>query len=346
VKASFLIIVLSTGGHWFGEQEAVVTVSWVTSAQMPAADLSWELTLGGVRLAADRVAVKAGDGGTTIRLRIPGARARTEMKWTYRLIDRNDGKELESASLPVYVYPADLTEHWVERVGRRTLVVCDVGEGGLPRLLAAAHVPHELVDDPSKLREQPDVVLVAPDILGQDALEQTALMALARGGASVMIFRQSRPENLVGFEVVHRPAPKRFESVVDHPLLADISVGEAPTWPELARADLRAIRLPAGTAALELAWWPTETRDTTRPVTVDALLIAQAVGKGRVVLCQIPLGDWLTDPRSQILLGNALDYLLAPVEPTPPRGRRSASTQSTVFPTSSRTILIPSGEKP
>ena len=43
----------------------------------------------------------------------------------------------------------------------------------------------------------------------------------------------------------------------------------------------------------------------------DAVLVIQSMGKGRVVLCDIPLGDWTTDPRSQIFMSNAIDYLLS-----------------------------------
>ncbi|MDB5323580.1 MAG: hypothetical protein JWN40_5211 [Phycisphaerales bacterium] len=346
MKAALLIFLFSSGGHWFADREGVVSVRWAANAPMPAADLAWELTLGAVRLAGDRVALQAGDRVTEIRVPCPGIRAHTSLNWTYRVIGRADGKELDSGTLPVYVYPTNLTEHWAERVGRRSVMVCDVGDG-LPKLLAAARVPHERVDDGSKLRgPQADVLLVGPDMLGRDPLEQTSFLALARGGASVMIFRQGRPESLAGFEVVHRAAPKRFEWLVDHPLLAETGVGAGPSLPELASADLMAVRLPAGAEALELGWWPTESRDPSRAVPIDALLVTQAVGKGRVVLCQIPLGDWQTDPRSQILLGNALDYLLTPVEPTPPRDRRGAATRPAPIPTSSRTILIPSGDKP
>jgi hypothetical protein len=346
VNATLLLILLSNGGHWFADRDGVVSLSWAANAPMPAADLAWELTLGEVRLAADRAAVNEGQRATEIRVRCPAVRARTAMKWSYRLIGRKDGKELEAGTLPVYLCPTNLTERWAAHVGKRTLVVCD-GPDGLPKLLTAAHVPHERADDPAKLRgPQPDVVLVGPNVLGRDPFEQAPLIALARAGASVMIFQQSRPESLAGFPLVRRAAPKRFEWLVDHPLLAGTGVGDTVTWPDAARDDLLAIRLPAGVAALELGWWPSETRDALRPLPVDAVLVTQSVGTGRLVLCQIPLGDWETDPRSQMLLGNALDYLLTPAEPTPPRSKTGADTRPSPTPTTARTILIPPGDRP
>ena len=313
---------------------------------MPAADLSWELTLAAVPLASGRVAVEAGDRVTEIRVRCPKVRVRNALSWRYRVVARLDGKELDAGALPVYAYPADLSDPWASRVGRRSVLVCDTVDG-LPRLLSSAHVPHERISDAAKLRGPvPDVVLIGPEMLGSEPLEQTSFLALAREGASVMIFRQSRAERLAGFDLVRRAAPKRFEWRVDHPVLAEAAVAERQMWPELGGADLTALRLPAGAAALELAWWPTEATDPSRAVPIDALLVTQAVGKGRVVLCQIPLGDWQTDPRSQIMLGGALDYLLTPVEPTPPRDQRAPTTRPSPSSTGLSKMQILVGEKP
>ena len=59
-----------------------------------------------------------------------------------------------------------------------------------------------------------------------------------------------------------------------------------------------------------------------KPAPIDALVLTKTLGKGRIVLCQVPLGPWESDPRSQLFLVDALDYLASPVVPTPPPSRR------------------------
>ena len=45
---------------------------------------------------------------------------------------------------------------------------------------------------------------------------------------------------------------------------------------------------------LEIAWWPREVPGT-EPVEMDALVFSKSIGAGRIVVCQLPLGDWRTD---------------------------------------------------
>jgi hypothetical protein len=56
--------------------------------------------------------------------------------------------------------------------------------------------------------------------------------------------------------------------------------------------------------------------DVATPVGIDSILLSKSVGRGRMVLCQLPLGKWQSDPRSQMFLRNAMDYLLTRPEPT------------------------------
>ncbi len=81
------------------------------------------------------------------------------------------------------------------------------------------------------------------------------------------------------------------------------------------------MQLPADEPALEIAWWPREVAGN-KPAPIDALVLTKTLGKGRIVLCQVPLGAWESDPRSQLFLVDALDYLASPVVPTPPPSRR------------------------
>ena len=64
------------------------------------------------------------------------------------------------------------------------------------------------------------------------------------------------------------------------------------------------MQLPADEPALEIAFWPREIPGK-EPVPIDALVVTKTLGKGRIVLCQVPLGPWQSDPRSQLFLVDA-----------------------------------------
>ena len=112
----------------------------------------------------------------------------------------------------------------------------------------------------------------------------------------------------------------------EHPLAAHFEL-IAPA----AELKVKALRLPVDEPALEIAFWPREVRSE-EPAPIDALLVSKTIGRGRVVLCQIPLGPWESDPRSQLFLADALDYLLSRPEPTPPPSRRTRPEKPAALP--------------
>ena len=164
---------------------------------------------------------------------------------------------------------------------------------------------------------QPDLLIVGTGQLGKEIEGQGKLLNLAAAGTSVLVLRQTQPATLAGYAVVQRILPPKLAWQADHPLARCLRLFETPA---LGR-DGWAIRLPADEPALEIGWWPGET-PTRKPVPIDALALVKALGKGRIVLCQVPLGPWETDPRSQLFLVEALDYLASPAAATPPPSRR------------------------
>ena len=122
---------------------------------------------------------------------------------------------------------------------------------------------------------------------------------------------------LLGYSLTLRQLPPKLEWREDHPLARLLRLLEKPESTSLAWA----IRVPASNPALEIAWWPPEVMGLD-PVTTDALVVTKAVEKGRIIMCQISLGPWKSDPRSQLFLADAIDYLVSPVVPTPPMGER------------------------
>ena len=340
---ALLIVMLMNQGYWFSDQEATIAIRWAARGELPGADLAWDLMLGPVSVAKGQEALKPDNGPTTITVKAPSVRVRSELRWTYRLIQRDGGKELERGDIPVYVFPRNLTESWPRVIGEKTLIVWDAPEG-LPKLLKAAQVPHTAVADGADLAlRQSDIALVGADQLGDSPFAQSPLIGQAEAGCSVMVFAQTRPDRLGGYALAERAVSGPLKWKLDHPLLAGLDIPDLQSW--LATPDLRprAIQLPVDEPALEVAWWPRETPGEA-PAPIDALLVVKSIGAGRIVLCQIPLGAWDQDPRSQLFLTNALNYLLTRPQPTLPPSQRQGPKEPE--PIKVPTIEISPGGKP
>lgn len=318
--ATLVMVLLANHGYWFGGREQNMTVRWAARGELPGVDLSWQLLLDGARFAHGVVSLKANDEQATIRIAAPAVRVRTTFRWIYRIQDPATGKQLETAEIPIHVYPDTLLEGVGDRIGNKSLYVWDSPEQ-LPGLLARAKVPFSRIDDSAKLQvPRPDLLLVGRDMIDSGTFAQEGLIEQSRSGCGVMIFAQSRPHRLVSYPLVRRPAPAKLQWRKDHPLLADLTTQDLES--ELQDAtDALAVRLPQDEPALEIAWWPDELA-MLPAAPIDALLLSKTTGKGRLVLCQIPFGNWDNDPRSQILLRNSIDYLLTRARSTPPPGQR------------------------
>jgi hypothetical protein len=189
---------------------------------------------------------------------------------------------------------------------------------------------------------RPDVLLVGLSMIGDSPFDQAPLAGLAESGTSVMIFRQSRPALLVGYPLAERDWIGRLSWLRDHPLLNGFEARDLDSWTSSERT-MRVIRLPADEPALEIGFYPPEVAGK-RPPPLDALLLSKSVGKGRLVLCQIPLREWANDPRSQMLLRNSIDYLLTRPQPTP-RPSERPTTRPTP-PMEIPTITLSPGDTP
>lgn len=341
---SLLIVLLSNAGFWFGGQEGVVTLQPSLKGQAPvAADVGWDLMLGGVRLGSGTAELKPGDAerGTEIRIRPPVVRARTSMRWVYRVTAKDGGAELARGDVPVEVFPENLLDGVARRLtdAKTELVVWDSADG-LPALLARAKVPHARVDGPGQLQvRRASAVLVGADVLGESPFAQSPVLRQATAGATVFVFAQDKPSRLMGYELTPRKRDGRVKWRVEHPLVRDFTERDlAALWP----AEARALRLPADEAALEVAWWQPEVKAKAEAAPIDALVVVKKVGEGRVVLCQLPLGDLQRDPRSQLLVANAIDFMLTRAAPTPAPSERDEQRPAERVPVP--TITIPSGD--
>ena len=316
---TLVLLAFSGDGYWISGHTGTVEVRWNVKAPASQGDsiLAWEIRCSGARLAAGRTRLVGDRKPTEIRVQAPPVRAITTADFVYRIELAADHKLLTEGKRSVHLYPDGLLSTVASRMNGKRLLVWDRPEA-LPSFLTKAKIKHTVVRSTADLQfTSPDIVLVGGDQLGQNVSEQSNLLNLAAAGVNVMIFRQTQSPALASYTVTRRAPPVRLAWLEDHPLARERAVLD----PAGKLADLWAIRLPADEPALEIAWWPPETVGK-GPVPMDALVIAKAIGRGRLVLCQLPLSPWHSDPRSQLFLATALDYLLSPAQPTPPPSQR------------------------
>ena len=189
------------------------------------------------------------------------------------------------------------------------------------------------------------MLIVGADQIADQPFAQSTMLHYVENGTAVLVLRQTRLHALAGYPVVQRQTsriPTAKESISSPPTgapptsAAALSVsasGSNLVWrehepllqnlltrPVPAGENEFAIRLPPDEPALEMVYWPSEA-PAEKPVAIDALLVAKSLSRGKLLLCQVPLGSWKTDPIAQLFLSDAIDYLKAPVEPTLPPSR-------------------------
>jgi hypothetical protein len=343
MKQTLLIILLTHHGYWLGGHAATVSVQWAIDRQMPASNLQWELMFGKIRLAGGQINMPGGAAPAVVKLNIPPVRVRTQLRWVYRVTAHDGGQELDSGQQVIHAFPPIPWEDARPRLEGKKLFVVDVPTG-LPALLKKAQIEATRIDDPSQLQGvRADVILVGAEQLSDSPFAQSALLAQAKAGAQVLILRQTRPAKLCGYPLARRPVPPKLLWREEHPLFASLDEDDLQSWLDEDAGDLRALLMPVDAPVLDLASWPRETAGS-EPVPTDVLLAVQAVGTGRIVMCQLPLGSWEDDPRSQLFLMNSLNYLLTRPEPTPPPSQPAPEQPARAAP--EHTIKVPSGAFP
>jgi hypothetical protein len=342
MKTTLLIILLTHQGYWLGGHDEAISVQWAVDQKIPPANLQWEVMFDHVRLAGDQIKMPGHDSAV-IKLQIPPVRVRTQMQWVYRVTAVDGGQELASGQQLLNVFPPISLDSTAPRMLAKKIFVADDPDG-LPSVLAAAKIHITRIGDVDQLQlAQADLILVAANQLTNSPFAQYRLIEQAKAGAQVLILQQTKLVSLCGYALARRSVPPRLAWREEHPLFAFLDENDLQSWIEGASADLWAMLLPADAPVLELAYWPREIPGKD-PAPIDALVAVQAVGKGRIVFCQLPLGSWNDDPRSRIFLVNALNYMLTRPEPIPPPSQRCITLPAKVVPVP--TIKIPPGETP
>jgi hypothetical protein len=308
---SIVILVLSHVGYWLAGTDGLVSFRWTIPDQTPQATLVWDLSVGSVRLDHGSIPMNAGAKQTDIKIKCPPVRARIDLAFTYRLISSDGKKELESGSEAVHAFPDNLAEGWSSMLRGKNIAVLDAADG-LQALLAKAGVQAVRLQDESDLRwERPDIVLVGANQLDDSPFSQGFLIEQANAGAGILILEQSRVDRLIGHAIVSRPRPRMLRWNVENPLLADLNEDDLSSWVDDLPRDVAAVRLIADRSVTPVAGLPGEPVGTDDPACSDLLLLIQRIGRGRIILCQLRLGTCKTDPRTLVLLGNALACLSA-----------------------------------
>jgi hypothetical protein len=324
VLALSLVITLGNQGYWLEDETYPIEIRWAVRGNLPEAVLEWTLATGKVGLANGRVLLPTEDRPSTINVRAPDVRVRSMLSWEYALYRRDDGERLAGGARVIHVYPDNLLQGLTERMAGKTILVCDEPVG-LPQLLEKWGVSHLRIAEVSQLATaKADMILIGPDRIAATPFTHGAIGGQAQRGASVMIFRQRQVAQLGGYALQRRARPARLEWRREHPLLSDFAPDDLAAWLAPAGEYVHALLLPADEPVLELAYWPREAPGE-EPVPIDALLAVKRVGRGRIVYCQLPLGDWQRDPRAQVFVQNALEYLATRPAPTPPPSQRATT---------------------
>jgi hypothetical protein len=324
--ASCLVFLISHAGHCFGGGPCTVEATWAADAKVAPAVVAWSLEYAGTVVADGRVVLADRAAPARITLELPTVRTCTELMWSYHLLRQRDGHLLEEGQRPIHVYPALDWAALRAKLGAARVLVLE-NAPGLSGLLERAGVSHHVVSTPAELElRSADLVLVGPNRLGGTRENQTALLAAATRGAAVLVLAQRDTPSLAGFEVVQRRQTAACLWRPDHPLLAALPAEAWKSWLDGGDPVVAALTVPPQEPALEIVYWPPLAEGRT-PTPLDAFLVEKQLGRGRLVLCQVPASADLEDPRTQLFLTGALEYLRTTPRPTPARAERLAASQ-------------------
>ncbi|MCG8508321.1 MAG: hypothetical protein MI741_03750, partial [Rhodospirillales bacterium] len=147
----------------------------------------------------------------------------------------------------------------------------------------------------------------------------------AEAGATVIVFRHRDRKTLLGQPVDTRRINQRLKCRADHSLRHKLSDEDLQS---LMDVDAEWIRFTQIDKVTPVVFEPLP-KDPTG--SVDALLAIYRMGKGRFVLCQLPLQDWQTDPRTRQIFRNALELAMIPIANEPKQKPESPTKEPESF---------------
>ena len=347
MKTLLLVILLAHGGFWFGNTPNAIDVRWsAPAAQMPAAALTWTLSYETVTLARGQTDLAA-EGPTSLTIKLPEVRALSDYAWRYELKEKATGKSLAQGQQIIHACPANLLGDTARRLRRSRSRLCLLERGDdLGNLLKAAGIEVKMLGSAADLQlQKPDLVLVGQDALPESEPAQRVLLDGARDGARVLVLAQKKARQALGIPLRNRALKSPLTWRTNHDIFDRLDAPALELWVRQQTSEVTALALPADAPVFELAFFSRETPGTD-PAPIDALVATHPLGTGRILWWQLPVESWNDDPRSAILLGNALDYLLTPPEPTLPSSQRRTSAPDKTTPPATKGGIVSIGEQP
>jgi hypothetical protein len=317
MRTTLLIILLSNQGYWFGDQDQTISLTPGGSDHLI---LRWRLTMSGAVIADGQSHVNPRNK-TKIHFRLPPVRIRCELRWSYRLKSTDSGNEIKRGEIPVHLFaPIDFSQ--AMNLGAHRLVILDPGKriGAFLRRQNPNANMLEITDASQLETAKADILIVAPDALGDSPFAQYPVLQQAKSGAGTVILEQTHCKTLAGYTVTTRPS-RDLSWDIRHPLFSGLCQKELDQWVE--NETLFSLQFPLDDSVESLAFWPSQIGDT-------AVMAIAHLGAGRVVFCQLPKSDLPADPRLQTILRNSLIYLQA--GPAVPANRYCATRSVEVQP--------------
>jgi hypothetical protein len=309
---AIMVLLLSSDGYWIGGREVSIQGRWFAAEAARPATLHWRLVTATAELVRGQVAVPADDQDVKITLIPPTVRARVDLTLDWTLVDEQ-GQRLDGGRQTVHLFPDDLLASLPRLVGKRRVVVVDRPDG-IPALLAQSGVEHQRVEslmEASGLRAE--ILLIGQDRWPTDAWAESVLRQVVADEYAVAIFAQNSrllSRSIAGNRLVNRLAPHHLAYRGDLPLFAGLDRGMIASWfAAQPRATWSALRLLKDSAATPLALWGPLAQDADSRDAAAAMMMLE---NRTVLLWQIPMPQWQGDPRSELLLMNVIDALVAP----------------------------------
>jgi len=324
MKAALLLIVCMQQGYWYAGQEATVTMRWADGVRPVEAVWQWQLRYGQIAL-VDGQSKLGKDEPATLKIAVPQVRVRTPMTLAWQLVSDANGQVIERGSIDIHVFANDPLAAAARRLdGQRVAVMSQ--SPALHEAMKNAGIVVQAIDKAGELvTTTADVIIVGPDTLPKNAVFHQPLIDHAEAGASVIVFRHAEQESLFGIPLIERQLRRPVHLRPDHPLHHGLTRRDIDSLADDQSVVLRVADTDHATPIIY------EKPDGPEAEVIDALCVVQQTDKGRLVLCQLSLDGWSTDPRTRQLLSNMLEFAQVPVA-YPNANDRPKSDQSQTQP--------------
>lgn len=322
-------------GHWIGGEPANIVFTRSPGVTATDAEIAWQLKYGQIVLQRGELTFAADAKSAQLQIipPVPQRQQSFTLKFEWVAKTADGGQTLAQDSQQIHVYPPNVLDAPAKHFADRSIAIVGKQTELRDVLTGAGLTVVRQVEQVSQLvGSEPDLIVVEPNGLPAESMFQQPLLDMARRGATVVILSQDKVKDVLGFQVVDR-APAKLAWQTDQLLLATLN---EPQWSSIMTMSddattMHCVRIGADAQAEPLVYIPPPKRlpdAVAADAATDALLVIQKTGEGQLVISQLPIGSWKTDPRMRVFLANMLELTVSPVEPTPSQQERIKARQS------------------